>query len=62
MSNIQERDGNIQKHNPGSEEAQEKGCTCPVIDNHFGRGRPVRGQKDNEFIFSMECPYHCHNK
>ena len=24
--------------NPGSDEAIEKGCTCPVLDNAHGRG------------------------
>lgn len=33
--------------------AEKLGCTCPVIDNHFGKGRP-----NGEFIFDMECPVH----
>ena len=41
------------KPNPGSKEAEKAGCTCPVIDNHFGKGRP-----DGSFIFDMECPVH----
>lgn len=24
--------------NPGSKEAVEQGCTCAVIDNHYGEG------------------------
>lgn len=27
--------------NPGSEAALKLGCSCPVIDNHHGRGRPT---------------------
>jgi hypothetical protein len=41
--------------NPGSEEAVAAGCTCPVIDNHYGRGaRGVAG----EFYFDLSCPVH----
>lgn len=43
--------------NAGSKEAGLKGCTCPVIDNHFGRGRPTKSGKP-EFIFSADCPLH----
>lgn len=38
--------------NPGSQEAQDAGCTCPVIDNHYGKG--VEGN----FWYSMNCPIH----
>lgn len=23
---------------PGTKQAQENGCVCPVMDNHYGRG------------------------
>lgn len=29
--------------NPGSEEAIKQGCTCPVLDNLYGRGIPHKG-------------------
>jgi hypothetical protein len=32
--------GSSQQPNPGSETAVAMGCTCPVIDNHYGRGVP----------------------
>lgn len=25
---------------PGSDAAVEQGCTCPVMDNHYGKGVP----------------------
>ena len=43
------------KPNPGSKEAIEKGCTCPVLDNGHGKG--YMGQKD-VFVFNAECPLH----
>lgn len=48
--------------NPGSEEAQEKDCTCPVMDNHYGVGIPGPDGK-NIFWMNEECPLHgWHNK
>jgi len=43
------------KPNPGSEEAILQGCTCPVIDNHYGKG--WHGE-EGVFIFSEDCPVH----
>jgi hypothetical protein len=37
---------------PGSPDAINSGCTCPVIDNHHGRGDP-RG-----WWVSGDCPLH----
>jgi len=42
--------------NPGSEEARKQGCTCPIIDNHYGKGRPTGGKL--EFIRMDTCPLH----
>lgn len=42
--------------NPGSPEVIERGCTCPVIDNHYGRGVPHRDGP--RFWYSGECPVH----
>ncbi len=39
--------------NPGSPEAMEAGCLCPVIDNHYGRGF-LPGQ----FVMVEGCPLH----
>lgn len=42
--------------NPGSKEAVDKGCTCPVMDNHHGAGFPY----DNStcFYINEHCPLH----
>ena len=34
---------------PGSPEAVEAGCTCPVMDNHYGQGVPV-GPNPNSLL------------
>ena len=41
---------------PGSDEAIRQGCLCPVIDNHFGRGFPHKGQ--TSFWITESCPLH----
>ena len=40
------------KENPGSMLAIEKGCTCPVLDNNYGKG--VSGL----FWMDEKCPLH----
>jgi hypothetical protein len=46
--------------NPGSKEAQELGCTCPVVDNHYGNGVP---SKDGPlFWYYEDCPVHTKKK
>ena len=42
--------------NPGSPEAVEKGCTCPIIDNHHGEGFPCDGKQ--AFWIDATCPLH----
>ena len=44
------------KPRPGSATAELQGCTCPVIDNHYGKGRPCSGK--TEWIVSGNCPLH----
>ena len=41
--------------NPGSQEAQDMGCSCPVIDNANGRG--YMGMKD-VFVYQHDCLIH----
>jgi hypothetical protein len=41
--------------NPGTQEALSQGCTCPVVDNHHGKG--FRGHK-GVFIYFANCPVH----
>lgn len=40
---------------PGSAEAVEQGCTCPRIDNHYGRGYM---DQEGVFVTAMGCPLH----
>lgn len=42
--------------NPGSDEAIKAGCTCPVFDNHHGRGF-LRGGAP-VFWITSGCPIH----
>lgn len=41
--------------NPGSPEASAKGCKCPVIDNHHGKGIRDDGKM---FVINGSCPLH----
>ena len=43
--------------NPGSKEAQEMGCTCPVMDNHYGKGF-MQGDDGPMFWMAGDCPIH----
>jgi len=49
--------------NPGSPEAIEKGCPCPIMDNAHGRGY-MGGVKDQNgnlmFVTRTDCPLHGH--
>lgn len=42
---------------PGSQEAIDQGCKCPVLDNGHGRGAYI---KDGEWIYwySTDCELH----
>jgi len=42
--------------NPGSPEAAQAGCTCPVIDNHHGAGVPT--SHGPLFWMTADCPIH----
>lgn len=41
---------------PGSPEAVEQGCTCPVGDNCQGAGFILNGER--VFWFDADCPLH----
>ena len=43
--------------NPGSREAQDQGCMCPVLDNHRGLGVPMTGG-ELSFWVDERCPMH----
>ena len=41
--------------NPGTQEAIDAGCICPVMDNHYGRGyMGIEGT----FVYVVGCPVH----
>jgi hypothetical protein len=42
--------------NPGSDDAVQLGCTCPVMDNARGRGIPFKGE--GAFWINDACPLH----
>lgn len=47
--------------NPGSPEAAEQGCTCPVLDNGHGSGAwgGIRDEDGNHaFWINDNCPLH----
>lgn len=45
--------------NPGSAEAKRLGCTCPVLDNAYGKGAVMEGKIDHEqFYTDPDCPIH----
>lgn len=50
-----------ERANPGSREAIDAGCTCPVLDNAHGRGW-LGGVKDSEgrtiYVYTAGCPVH----
>jgi hypothetical protein len=43
--------------NPGSQAAIAKGCTCAVMDNHYGKGQPMP-DGSRQFWMSDDCPVH----
>lgn len=45
-----------QDWNPGGTMARRQGCTCPVLDNHYGDGVP--GPNGPQFWVDPSCPFH----
>ena len=43
------------EYNPGSDEALDEGCLCPVIDNGHGRERFGDGE---QYVIRLDCPLH----
>lgn len=46
-----------EKPKPGTQDAREQGCRCPVMDNHSGKGRGGHGAKYGWFM-REDCPLH----
>lgn len=42
------------EYNPGSDDALERGCTCPVLDNNHGAGY----MGTDHFVVRFDCPLH----
>lgn len=47
-----------EKPNPGSEEAEAAGCTCPAMDNNYGRGIGISPEGVLLFWMNGDCPLH----
>jgi len=41
--------------NPGSQEARDAGCICPVLDNSYGKGYYMQ---PGVFVMREDCPLH----
>ena len=48
----------IKQLNPGSDEAIKAGCTCPVMDNYYGKGIGKDKSGETLFWYDGECPIH----
>ncbi len=48
--------------NPGSREALDRGCKCPVLDNNHGAGIGKDPDGETMFWINDECPLHGSNK
>ena len=48
----------MSKYPPGSPEAVENGCECPIIDNGYGKGAYKDPKGNPVYWFSKECPLH----
>ena len=46
---------------PGSKQAIKNGCTCPVLDNGYGRGHLGDGEKYGWWT-NADCPLHGQTK
>jgi hypothetical protein len=44
--------------NPGSDEALDAGCTCPVLDNAHGKGYMGGVFGGTVFVYMEGCPVH----
>jgi len=49
--------------NPGSDEANKQGCTCPVMDNGYGYGSGTFNDDGKPLWWiSSDCPIHALKK
>jgi len=43
---------------PGTQEALDAGCLCPVLDNSHGKGYMGLGEERGLYVYNGECPIH----
>ena len=44
---------------PGSQEAIDAGCICPIMDNGYGRGSGYKTEDGQPvFWYNFDCPIH----
>jgi hypothetical protein len=48
----------INNPSPGSKEAVEQGCLCPIKDNKYGKGAMPSRSGEMLYYFSADCPLH----
>lgn len=53
---VQPHKGPTYQHKPGSPDAVTDGCSCPVLDNHHGKG--VRYPSGPAWYVNEDCPLH----
>ena len=53
-SSIDKRVKELTRPNPGSQEAQDLGCICPIMDNEYGNEELTGGA----FYVTKGCPVH----
>ena len=45
-------------YNPGTKEAIDAGCSCPIMDNNYGRGYWEDEDGTPLFVYNLDCKYH----
>ena len=48
----------VKKFSPGSPEAIDIGCKCPIMDNRHGAGAYFGENNEPIFWFNLDCPLH----
>jgi len=43
---------------PGTQEALDVGCLCPILDNSHGKGYMGLGEERGLYVYNGECPIH----
>lgn len=45
---------------PGTQEAIDAGCLCPIMDNGHGRGYRYGPDRVPQYVYVENCPHHGH--